>query len=102
MNENITEPVGKLRKLYGAEDPMPVAVAKCGPRLSAYDFSKETYPDSGFMHGMTRENAAASLRSLADAIEQKRALPMSVRVMTIASQEDFTHTVLRFVFAEKS
>ena len=99
MSHTITEV--QLRELRGADGQYPHDVRKLAPRISAYDFSDSSRTAGDYLFGMTRENAAASLRRLADAIEAKQILPQSVRVVTLASGGEFTQSVLRLVFAEK-
>lgn len=71
--------------------------------LSALNFANRCHPVSsgdcvGF--GLDSKGTADTLRELADAVESRKVILQSARVTSLASNEDYTYTGLRLVFAE--
>jgi len=69
--------------------------------MTAYDFTKPIQGDNHYCFGVDLEETVRALRQLAEDIEAKRIAPQSVRVVTLADSNDFTTTVLRFVYSAK-
>lgn len=68
--------------------------------LCAHDFSGSVGLD-GWSFGADKESSVAALRELANRIETGEVLMQSVRVTSLAHNNDFTLTGLRLVVAEK-
>lgn len=77
----------------------PVAVAPKGDLPNLADVAATRCGDLGF--GITRENAGAALRLLADQLDAGTVLPQRLVDATETTVDEFTLHTLTFVFAVK-
>lgn len=71
--------------------------------MDAYDFSKPTRDAAGtsYHFGVDNSNVADTLREIADKLDRQEIAVQSCKVLSTASREEFSYTVLRIGFSEK-
>jgi hypothetical protein len=78
------------------------AVELEGRNMSAHDFAAAHAPKGpiSLMFGTNKHMTAKALRELADKLERDEVHVLGAKVLTVATSEDFTRSVLRLSFVE--